>query len=340
MDDFPYASFPSGWYQVAWAGEVGSGEVKPLHYFGQDLVMYRGASGHVHVMDAYCPHLGAHLGHGGCVAGDDIICPFHGWRWDSSGGNVEIPYSKRLNKAQTIRTWPVREYGDLVLLWYDADGKPPQWEVPPSPEYEETDRYSPYPHCTKLFPGVRVRPQFVAENAVDPAHQKYVHRAHDISTLELFEGNGPCFHSVQRLAFGKGKQSTWLTPDGSVEAILDAEVWGLGLIMARFKGTDDSLHFQCQTPIEGALADLRVTVLAKREGGDTGDEPTGVAAKRIRHEFRQVENDLRIWEHMKYVDPAPFPPEETRAYQEFRRWAAQFYPEAERKQNRAIISAV
>ena len=31
------------------------------------------------------PHLGAHFGYGGHVNGNDIVCPFHGWRFDCDG---------------------------------------------------------------------------------------------------------------------------------------------------------------------------------------------------------------------------------------------------------------
>jgi phenylpropionate dioxygenase-like ring-hydroxylating dioxygenase large terminal subunit len=41
--------------------------VEPRHYFGRELVLYRSASGEVSVVDAYCPHLGAHLGPGGPI---------------------------------------------------------------------------------------------------------------------------------------------------------------------------------------------------------------------------------------------------------------------------------
>ena len=48
------------------------------------------------VVDAYCPHLGAHLGVGGQVEGDCMRCPFHGWEFDGdSGACVEIPYGER-----------------------------------------------------------------------------------------------------------------------------------------------------------------------------------------------------------------------------------------------------
>ena len=43
-------------------------------------------------MDAYCEHLGAHLGYGGTVVEERIRCPFHGWEWNDKGRNVRIPY--------------------------------------------------------------------------------------------------------------------------------------------------------------------------------------------------------------------------------------------------------
>ena len=61
---------PFGWFQVAWSDEVPVGTSVPLYYFGRHLVAWRDESGEAHVWDAFCPHLGAHLGHGGKVEGD------------------------------------------------------------------------------------------------------------------------------------------------------------------------------------------------------------------------------------------------------------------------------
>ena len=65
--------------------------VRPVTYLGQDLVLFRGEDGTARVFDAHCPHLGAHLGVGGRVCGDGIICPFHGWRFDGRGRLAEVP---------------------------------------------------------------------------------------------------------------------------------------------------------------------------------------------------------------------------------------------------------
>ena len=63
---------PNGWFVVATSAEIAPGEVRALHYFDRDLVLYRTDSGEPRVLDAHCPHLGAHLGYGGSVAGDRV----------------------------------------------------------------------------------------------------------------------------------------------------------------------------------------------------------------------------------------------------------------------------
>ena len=86
-------AFARGWFAVANGGEVGR---KPMsiRYFGQDMVLYRGASGRVVMLDAYCPHMGTHLGSGpnsytstspSYMEGDNIRCPFHAWRFGPEG---------------------------------------------------------------------------------------------------------------------------------------------------------------------------------------------------------------------------------------------------------------
>ncbi|MFN2425072.1 MAG: Rieske 2Fe-2S domain-containing protein, partial [Candidatus Binatia bacterium] len=66
---YPMTPFPDGWFQVAYSDELEAGQVEPLHYFGRDYVLFRGADGEARVFDAFCPHLGAHLGYGGMVEG-------------------------------------------------------------------------------------------------------------------------------------------------------------------------------------------------------------------------------------------------------------------------------
>ena len=82
MNRYPF-SMPFGWYQVMYPEDLLPGETKALYYFDRHLVAWRDMLGQAHVMDAFCPHLGAHLGHGGAVEECEIKCPFHGWKFDA-----------------------------------------------------------------------------------------------------------------------------------------------------------------------------------------------------------------------------------------------------------------
>src|SRR3984893_18896912 len=72
---------PTGWFQVAWSAEIETGQIRTMKYFDRELIAWRAEDSTLTVMDAHCEHLGAHLGFGGRVEGDRIICPFHGWEW-------------------------------------------------------------------------------------------------------------------------------------------------------------------------------------------------------------------------------------------------------------------
>ena len=60
---------PFGWFSVGYPEDFPVGEPKAIYYFDQHLVAWRDDTGALHVQDPFCPHLGAHLGHGGAVEG-------------------------------------------------------------------------------------------------------------------------------------------------------------------------------------------------------------------------------------------------------------------------------
>ena len=122
---FPIPRYPRGWFQVGYADELAPGDVVPLKYFGVELVMFRTEDGQVSVLDAFCPHMGAHLGHGGKVEGDGIVCPFHAWKFNGAGKCTEVPYAQHLPRKANITAWPVIERNGIMMVWHDIDGKEP-----------------------------------------------------------------------------------------------------------------------------------------------------------------------------------------------------------------------
>ena len=180
----PYR-FPTGWFIVGFASDLAAGEVKRVHYFGEELVLLRTASGQLNVLDAYCQHLGANMGVGGTVEGENIVCPWHGWRWRGDGTNALIPYSKIGCKNNVrVRTYHSTEWYGFILVWHERHGRAPYWQPPVLPELETDEYYPLHPH-SRMLNRVKVHAQMIIENAADPYHVQYVHKAASPSPSDL-----------------------------------------------------------------------------------------------------------------------------------------------------------
>jgi 3-ketosteroid 9alpha-monooxygenase subunit A len=171
--------FAEGWYMVCWSADLGPSAVLPLRYFAKDFVLFRGESGKPTLLDAHCPHLGAHLGYGGCVEGDDIVCPFHGWRFSSEGRCVDVPYASRIPPRAAVGAYTVAEHSSMILAYFGPEGSSPSYEVPPIEQLGD-------PAWTPLERSevtIATQPREVIENVADRAHFSPVHN----QTIDQFE---------------------------------------------------------------------------------------------------------------------------------------------------------
>lgn len=66
---------PSSWYCLGLSRDLAAGQVWRRTLAGQELVVFRTATGQLASLGAYCPHLGADLGVGGKVEGGDHSLP-------------------------------------------------------------------------------------------------------------------------------------------------------------------------------------------------------------------------------------------------------------------------
>jgi phenylpropionate dioxygenase-like ring-hydroxylating dioxygenase large terminal subunit len=175
---------PLGWFFVGYSAELSAGELRSIEYFGQEWLLFRNQTGEAGVVDPYCPHLGAHLGHGGKVDGDSLVCPFHNWAYNPKGWCTRIPYAKvmpPITKRQPIlKSLPVVEKYGILWAWYHPQGTAPLWEMPDIPELDDPGYIAPqrgeWPVNTFI--------QELGENGVDFAHLKYLHHAPMIPTGE------------------------------------------------------------------------------------------------------------------------------------------------------------
>jgi phenylpropionate dioxygenase-like ring-hydroxylating dioxygenase large terminal subunit len=305
---FPFG-IPTGWFQVAWTSELEVGAVRPLRYFARDLVLFRGADGVARVLDAHCPHLGAHLGHGGTVAENALVCPFHAWEFDGGGRCTRIPYAERIPKKAELRAWTVDERNGLIMVWHDAANRPPLFTLPVVEEYNNPG-WTPY--RSRQWK-VKSCNQELAENQVDAAHFRYLH-----GTTKM-----PVTHT-ERDGFRLTTQSTtsMSTPFGEVDGAIEVNAWGFGFTTTRFTGLAETFLIGAATPIDEETTELRFTFTVR----DVGKGITGGIGKAFMAEIgRQLEQDIPIWENKVYVDP-PLLCEGDGPIGPFRAWARQFYP--------------
>ncbi len=120
--------YPTSWWIVGHSREVAQGEVVPLRVLERDLVVWRDSDAKLHCQDAQCPHLGAHLGFGGHITGDCVVCPFHGYAFDGSGLLAGRPGDPGHAPARLrLRTHRVVERFGCIFLWNGFD--PPDHKV-------------------------------------------------------------------------------------------------------------------------------------------------------------------------------------------------------------------
>ena len=302
--------FPRGWFVVAWSPELGPGEVRPLHYFDRHLVLFRGESGKLAVLDAHCPHLGAHLGVGGCVRGDTVECPFHAWRFDAEGQCVDVPYSKKIPARATLTSWHVVERNEIIFLWFDPAGGEPDWEVPVIDEYGT-------PEWTPWFPNilqVKTHPREIVENVADKAHFPIVHRT-EVEVFEnIYDGHMATQHTVGLATPPRG---------GKDHFDITATYHGPAFQVSDMAGVLHTKLFLAHTPITETLLDLRFAVSLERAGPRT-DEFASYYVENLRLGFHE---DISIWEHKLFRD-VPRLVEGDGPLGKLRRWYSQFYKES------------
>jgi nitrite reductase/ring-hydroxylating ferredoxin subunit/putative sterol carrier protein len=310
---FPFPSYPTGWFVVAVSSDIAAGEVKTVHYFGQDIVLFRTASGVVSAVDKTCPHLGAHLG-GGRVEGECLRCPFHGWGFDPDGRCVDVPYAPKIPPRARVRSWPVLEQNGVILVHYAADGSPPAWTPPVLDEEGWTANRHVRWEITS-------HPQEVGENTVDCAHLAPVHHVNS-TVVRKVERNG---HLMRVVLLLNASGHVIGMPHDVNDVELDVTLHGLGIIMSRTHVMTAGLKTRQRihpTPIEGD----RLAIFAV---GNTWEMPDPDYTREIDDIFwaafqLDFARDFPIWSSKAYLE-RPLLASGDGPIGAYRKWARQFY---------------
>jgi phenylpropionate dioxygenase-like ring-hydroxylating dioxygenase large terminal subunit len=155
------------WHPIAPVESLADGQVQSARLLGEDLVIWR-VGGQLMAWQDLCLHRGTRLSKG-WVAGERLVCPYHGWEYNTAGRCAHIPaHPDQIPPTKAVvKPYHVREaYG---LIWV-ALGEP-AGDVPPFPEWND-------PTYRKLLAGpyeVNASGPRIVENFLDVAHFPFVH---------------------------------------------------------------------------------------------------------------------------------------------------------------------
>lgn len=322
--------FPRGWFML---GDAATLESKPttLHFFGKDMVFYRGESGKPHLVHAYCPHMGAHIGKnstsyvvqdGEQVQGESIRCPFHGWRFGPDGKCDDIPYSPDfIPKSACLKTYPVIERAGIIWMWHDAEGGAPDFELPAFAAWDKQDegwvRW-----VIDDFGDLPIHQIEIVDNMADFGHMSPIHGSLDCKYFDnVFDGH----KIVQR--FDAGHRT--LTNDEASVLSLDTWYEGPSILQSEMHGAFPSHMLIAHTPVEDGKVRLWHALMVKLPNANPTPEQLEMARAFQIASRNALAQDVEIWANKEACfNPMQIPADGP--YGKVRLWYRQFYnPKAE-----------
>ncbi|MFE7290433.1 Rieske 2Fe-2S domain-containing protein [Streptomyces noursei] len=324
----PPTRFARGWHCLGLAETFKDGQPHEIEAFGTKLVVFQGADdGALHVLNAYCPHMGGNLARGS-VKGDTVACPFHDWRWSGNGRCAGIPYARRVPPRARTRAWTALERNQQLYVWNDPEGNPPPPEVT-IPEIEGAGHpdWSAWSWNTLRVDNSNCRE--IVDNVVDMAHFYYIHYSFPTYFKNVFDGH----IATQYMESSPRGDIEVTTPASAGDLRSDASYFGPSYMIDKLwtdvgAGVDmESVLINCHYPVDANSFVLMYGAIVKKLPGMTDEE--AAEAARMASEGLKVgfEQDVEIWRNKTRIDNPLLTEEDGPVYQ-LRRWYEQFYVDA------------
>ena len=231
-------------FDAALAPDMALRPVKPVRILGQDLVLFKDASGQFGLLDRHCPHRGADLSFGRretLEQGGGLRCPFHGWKFAADGRCLETPAEPpQLKMCDRVRqrSYPLIEHSGVLFGWFGPESGPGS-SPPPFPNF---DCFAAPATHTFAFKGLWNCNWLQAfEVGIDPAHPSFLH--------VFFNDESP--HNTGDTAGNAAGRQFRANSAGSV----DGQQWPMTRIMREFN--------QPEISFEAMPHGLRLTALRK-----------------------------------------------------------------------------
>jgi len=312
--------YPNSWYFLGLSKEFPVGKMKTITFMGSEVIVFRTSNGKINVSDPYCPHLGAHFGHGGKIVKDHLYCPFHGFEFNDTGKCVKTGYGTKPPPSAKLYMWPVNEVNGFVMIYYHRNKEEPVWKIPELSNQEEWGSV-----FFKTFI-LNEHPQSVTENSVDVGHFKVLHKFEHFKELDKTRTDGPY------LTTSYGFRKAFFKPFGAllkegIKVNIRAHVHGMGYSFVDLKVL--TLKYRIRfwvfpTPIDEEKVALRFALCRRKSKGILRLFDNISARITLRNSVKEAFADFPIWENKVYVEKPAFAKGDG-ALSVYSKWAKQFY---------------
>lgn len=161
----------NAWYVGAIHYEVEHGALFHRKMFDTNVLIYRKRDGVPVAMRDRCPHRFAPL-HMGRQEGDDVVCHYHGLRFDCSGSCVHNPHGDgAIPRRAVVPIYPTVERYGLIWIWM---GDPAQADPALIPPYEAIED-GPDTGVAYGYLQMDCNYELVADNVMDLSHVDHIH---------------------------------------------------------------------------------------------------------------------------------------------------------------------
>ncbi|WKU48683.1 Rieske 2Fe-2S domain-containing protein [Streptomyces sp. VNUA116] len=318
--------YPAGWFMLAPSGHLRPGGVMTCRLMGEDVVLYRTRTGKARVVRPYCPHLGAHLGCGGRVDGELIVCPFHHFAFDGDGALARVgPGYTGAAVRDKLTVLPCQEANGAIFTWVGTGPHdPPSW---PLPDLLPATA----PPAKFAYSEIQSHPQEILENIVDAGHLRALHGFTDSTLLGEPVADGHTYGVTIRI-------KRPFPPFGTATADFTLMLHGLGL--GHVAITDPSRRWQIDAMIGarptnpwstqaifGAAMSLNASqsALSWIPSQGTAMLSRALTWLNLLALLADTRADMPIWKTKRYTSP-PRLAHGDGPIGAYRKWAQQFYP--------------
>lgn len=110
------------WHLAAHSRELQPHKSLGVSVRDKPVVLYRKKDGDPVALEDRCPHRWAPLS-GGRIDGDNIVCPYHGFKFCPRGNLVQTPGNSGSPGMNSAMAYPVMESESKIWIWL-GDGAP------------------------------------------------------------------------------------------------------------------------------------------------------------------------------------------------------------------------